>query len=142
MHDELIKHVPSFAEVMRGSSKRAGRLAASRAVVHSVIPYASRTFGLFVADALLVDAARLWFPASARTRLQLTSSDPAVGSFATNFKLKLGKHLIAGCLSYSIGVVMPLMLIGNVPYFVGFVLGDVIAVLVAEAVIAEFGEVK
>lgn len=148
LHQELVKHVPSFAEAMRGGKRATlratllGRWAAAKAVGQSKFPYANRTLGLFVADALIVDTARLLFPADARTRLVLHSAAPGEASFATNLKLKVGKHVLCGCLSYAIGVVTPLVLPAAVPYFVGFMIGDIVAVLVAEGVVAKFGEIK
>jgi len=148
VHMELIKHVPTFSEYLHGKphlsikSSLAGRWRAARGVALSKVAYANRTLGLFVADALLVDGARLLFPADCRTRLVYASDDPAVASFVRNFKLKVGKHALSGCLSYVLGVVTPLLLPTPCPFFVGFLLGDVVAVFAAEAAVAKYGEIK
>lgn len=106
----------------------------------STIPYVSKTFGMFVAD-VVVDAARLCFPMSWRSRLVFHSDDPSVACFTTNFKLKVGKHALAGSLSYAFGVVTAFLLPGGT-FFIGLFVCDLGGILIADSVVAQFGDIK
>jgi hypothetical protein len=118
------------------------RVTSSRAVVMSKIPYVSRGFAFFVGDAL-VDVARLSFPDSWRSRLVLHSDNASVACLTTNLKLKIRKHALAGGLSYSLHIVSAFVLPGGGAFFVaGFLLSDVAASFIADAIVAQYGEIK